>query len=119
MELRKIAARHTFNKEKLLAIAPELKSLSEEALEQILIEARYHHYIEKQKAQIDRMKEMLSVKIPEDFEYRGIPGLSREVVEKLEKIRPKTLFQASEISGVTPAAIDIIHLYINMRKNRK
>ena len=119
MELRKIAARHTFNKEKLLEIAPELKELSDEALEQILIESRYHHYIEKQKAQIDRMKEMLSIKIPEDFEYKGIPGLSREVVEKLEKFRPPTLFAASEISGVTPAAIDIIHLYINMRKNRK
>jgi len=118
MELRKIASRHTFNKEKLLSIAPELRNLSEEALEQILIEARYHHYIEKQKAQVDRMKEMLSVKIPEDFEYKGIPGLSREIVEKLEKIRPVSLFQASEISGVTPAAIDIIHMYINMRKNR-
>jgi tRNA uridine 5-carboxymethylaminomethyl modification enzyme len=116
MEVRKIAGRHTFDKEKLIKLLPELKDLSEEALEQILIEARYHHYIEKQKAQIDKMKEMLSVKIPEDFEYRGIPGLSREVVEKLEKFRPPTLFAASEISGVTPAAIDIIHMYINMRK---
>ena len=119
MELRKIAARHTFNKEKLLEIASELNNFSEEALEQILIESRYHHYIEKQKSQIDKMKEMLSVKIPDDFEYKGIPGLSREVVEKLEKFRPPTLFEASEISGVTPAAIDIIHLYINMRKNKK
>ena len=118
MELRKLAARHTFNKEKLLEIAPELKNLSSEALEQILIEARYHHYIERQKAQIDKMKEMLSVKIPEDFEYKGIPGLSREIIEKLEKFRPATLFAASEISGVTPAAIDIIHMYINMRKNK-
>ncbi|WP_457563232.1 tRNA uridine-5-carboxymethylaminomethyl(34) synthesis enzyme MnmG, partial [Caminibacter pacificus] len=116
MELRKIVGRHTFDKEKLLKLVPELKDLSDEALEQLLIESRYHHYIEKQKAQIDRMKEMLSVKIPEDFEYRGIPGLSREVVEKLEKFRPPTLFAASEISGVTPAAIDIIHMYINMRK---
>ncbi len=119
MELRKLVARHTFDKEKLLEIAPELKILSQEALEQILIEARYHHYIERQKAQIDKMKEMLSVKIPEDFEYKGIPGLSREIVEKLEKFRPVTLFAASEISGVTPAAIDIIHMYINMRKNKR
>jgi len=116
MELRKIAARHTFDKEKLIVIAPELKNLSEKALEQVLIQSRYHHYIQKQKSQIDRMKEMLNIKIPEDFEYKGIPGLSREVIEKLEKFRPPTLFAASEISGVTPAAIDIIHLYINMRK---
>jgi tRNA uridine 5-carboxymethylaminomethyl modification enzyme len=118
MEIRKIVARHTFTKEKLLKMFPEFSSLSDEALEQILIQARYHHYIERQKAQIDKMKEMLKVKIPEDFEYKGIPGLSREIVEKLEKHRPVTLFQASEISGVTPAAIDIIHMYINMRKRK-
>ncbi|WP_024791148.1 tRNA uridine-5-carboxymethylaminomethyl(34) synthesis enzyme MnmG [Lebetimonas sp. JS032] len=118
MEIRKIVARHTFTKEKLLKMFPEFAFLSDEALEQILIQARYHHYIERQKAQIDKMKEMLKVKIPEDFEYKGIPGLSREIVEKLEKHRPVTLFQASEISGVTPAAIDIIHMYINMRKKK-
>ncbi|WP_024787123.1 MULTISPECIES: tRNA uridine-5-carboxymethylaminomethyl(34) synthesis enzyme MnmG [unclassified Lebetimonas] len=118
MEIRKIVARHTFTKEKLLKMFPEFSSLSDDALEQILIQARYHHYIQRQKAQIDKMKEMLKVKIPEDFEYRGIPGLSREIVEKLEKHRPVTLFQASEISGVTPAAIDIIHMYINMRKRK-
>ena len=116
MEIRKIAGRHTFNKEKLLKLAPQFKEFSEEALDQVLIDARYHHYIQRQKVQIDKMKEMLSVKIPKDFEYKGIPGLSREIVEKLEKFRPPTLFAASEISGVTPAAIDIIHMYINMRK---
>ena len=119
MEIRKIVGRHTFNKEKLLKLLPQLSDLSDEAIEQILIESRYHHYIEKQKQQIDKMKEMLSVKIPEDFEYKGIPGLSREIVEKLEKHRPTTLFQASEISGVTPAAIDIIHMYIKMRERKK
>jgi tRNA uridine 5-carboxymethylaminomethyl modification enzyme len=118
MELRKIAGRHTFNKEKLVKFIPELKDFEDEVLEQLLIESRYHHYIEKQKAQIDKMKEMLSVKIPEDFQFRGIPGLSREVVEKLEKYKPTTLFQASEISGITPAAIDIIHMYIKMREKK-
>ena len=116
MEIRKIAGRHTFNKEKLLKLAPEFNKFSDDAIDQILIDARYYHYIQRQKSQIDKMKEMLRVKIPEDFEYQGIPGLSREIVEKLEKFRPPTLFAASEISGVTPAAIDIIHMYINMRK---
>ena len=111
-----IASRHTFNKEKLLKLAPELKEFSDEAIEQILVEAKYHHYIKKQQAQIQKMKDMLSVEIPEEFEYEGIPGLSREIVEKLTNIKPKTLFQASEISGVTPAAIDIVHMYIKMRK---
>ena len=115
-----IASRHTFNKEKLLKLAPELKQFSPEAIEQILIEAKYYHYIQKQQKQIQKMKDMLKVKIPEDFEYEGIPGLSIEVIEKLTAIRPTTLFQASEISGVTPVAIDIVHMYINIReKNGK
>jgi tRNA uridine 5-carboxymethylaminomethyl modification enzyme len=111
-----ISARHSFTKEKLLKLAPELKKFSDEAIEQILIEAKYHHYIKKQQAQIEKMKSMLKVKIPEDFEYKGIPGLSIEIVEKLTKIKPETLFQASEISGVTPAAIDIIHMWIKMKE---
>ena len=109
-----IASRHTFNKDKLLKLEPQLKKFSDEAIEQILVESKYYHYIKKQEKQIQKMKEMLNVEIPENFEYNGIPGLSREIVEKLSKIRPTTLFQASEISGVTPAAIDIVHMYIKM-----
>ena len=61
------------------------------------------------------MKKLLKMKIPSDFSYIGIPGLSNEAVEKLEKFKPPTLFNASEISGITPAALDIIHLYIDLR----
>ncbi len=114
-----IASRHTFTKEKLLKLVPEFRNFSDEAVEQILVEAKYYHYIKKQQKQIEKMKEMLKVEIPENFEYNGIPGLSREIVEKLTKIKPTTLFQASEISGVTPAAIDIVHMYINMKKGKK
>lgn len=117
MELRKIVARHTFNKEKLLKLIPEFKNYSQKALDEVLVEARYHHYIQKQKNQIDKMKEMLNIKIPKDFDYRNIPGLSREIIEKLEKYKPTTLFMASEISGVTPAAIDILHLYITKKRS--
>ena len=83
-------------------------------MEQILTEAKYQHYIAEQKKQIDRMKDMMSVKIPEGFSFRGISGLSNEVVEKLERFAPPTLFAASAVSGVTPAAIDILHIYIKM-----
>ena len=83
-------------------------------MEQILVEAKYQHYIAEQKSQIERMKDMLQVRIPEGFSFRGISGLSNEVVEKLETFNPPTLFAASEISGITPAAIDILHIYIKM-----
>lgn len=114
LTLQKIVARKSFTGEKLRKLDPFFEALDEASLEQILTEAKYQHYIAEQKKQIDRMKDMMSVKIPEGFNFRGISGLSNEVVEKLERFAPPTLFAASEISGVTPAAIDILHIYIKM-----
>jgi len=114
-----IAARHTFTEEKLLALIPAFAEYSKEALEQILIEAKYAHYVKKQQKQIVKMNEMASVKIPDSFVYTGLPGLSKEVIEKLEKIRPETIFSASEVSGVTPAALDVIYIYLKQAKNSK
>ncbi len=110
-----IVARHTFDEEKLLKLVPEFASMDPLALEQVLITAKYHHYVKKQEKQINKMRELASVKIPEDFVYTGLPGLSKEIIEKLGKIRPETLFAASEISGVTPAALDVIYIYIKQR----
>ena len=114
LTLQKIVARKSFTSEKLRKLDPFFEALDEASLEQILTEAKYQHYIAEQKKQIDRMKDMMSVKIPEGFSFRGISGLSNEVVEKLETFNPPTLFAASEISGITPAAIDILHIYIKM-----
>ena len=114
LTLQKIVARKSFTGEKLRKLDPFFEALDKASLEQILTEAKYQHYIAEQKKQIDRMKDMMSVKIPEGFNFRGISGLSNEVVEKLERFAPPTLFAASEISGVTPAAIDILHIYIKM-----
>ena len=114
LTLQKIVARKSFTGEKLRKLDPFFEALDEASLEQILTEAKYQHYISEQNKQIDRMKDMMSVKIPEGFSFRGISGLSNEVVEKLERFAPPTLFAASEISGVTPAAIDILHIYIKM-----
>ena len=114
LTLQKIVARKSFTGEKLRKLDPFFEALDEASLEQILTEAKYQHYIAEQNKQIDRMKDMMSVKIPEGFSFRGISGLSNEVVEKLERFAPPTLFAASEISGVTPAAIDILHIYIKM-----
>ena len=105
--------------EKLIAIIPELEKYSKEALEQILIEAKYYRYIEKQKSQIDNMHKMLKVKIPQDFDYNIVEGLSNEVKEKLIKATPPTLQNASLISGITPAAIEILHVYISMKQRGK
>ncbi len=107
------------SREKLLQLLPDFAHYSDEAIEQILIEAKYYRYIEKQQQQIERMKGMHQVNIPEDFDYRKVQGLSNEIVEKLEKATPPTLFEASRISGITPAAIEILHVYIKMAQKGK
>lgn len=114
IELQKIVSRKSFNMEKLEALVPAIKEFSYKAKEQILVEAKYHNYIKKQKEQIDKMKTMLDIAIPENFEFKKISGLRSEVIEKLKTYNPPTLFAASQISGITPAAIDILHIYIKM-----
>ncbi|OCR17186.1 tRNA uridine(34) 5-carboxymethylaminomethyl synthesis enzyme MnmG [Helicobacter pullorum] len=115
---RTIASRRSFDIHRLLKICEIIPTpfvgLSERALEEILIEAKYANYIEKQQNLIDNMDKMLSIKIPQDFSFDGIPGLSLEVIEKLKKFTPKSLFEASEISGVTPASLEVLQLYIHL-----
>jgi len=114
-----VIGRGDFDRKKLVALLPEFDKYDDEVMEQILVEAKYSRYIEKQQMQIEQMKDMLKIKIPEDFTYKNVSGLSNEIVEKLEKVNPKTLFAASEISGVTPAALEIIHVYIKMSQRGK
>ncbi|WP_121628198.1 tRNA uridine-5-carboxymethylaminomethyl(34) synthesis enzyme MnmG [Poseidonibacter antarcticus] len=114
-----IVGRNTVNNEKFDKLVPSLANTDAYLKEQIIIEAKYYRYILKQQKQIDKMKKMLKLTIPEDFNFRGIAGLSNEAVEKLEKFKPPTLFNASQISGITPAAIDIIHLNINLSNKNK
>jgi tRNA uridine 5-carboxymethylaminomethyl modification enzyme len=66
--------------------------------------------------QVDKFKKLENMRIPESFQYDGIPGLSREIVQKLSRIRPGSLGQASRISGITPAAISILMVYLKRRE---
>ena len=118
VSLQKIVARKSFTAEKLRKLDERFINLDDASMDQILTECKYQHYISEQKNQIEKMKDMMDVKIPENFDFRSISGLSNEVVEKLEKFAPPTLFAASEISGITPAAIDILHIYIKMSEKK-
>ena len=118
VSLQKIVARKSFTAEKLRKLDERFATLDDASMDQILTECKYQHYISEQKNQIEKMKDMMDVKIPENFDFRSISGLSNEVVEKLEKFAPPTLFAASEISGITPAAIDILHIYIKMSEKK-
>lgn len=95
----------------------EFKELPYEVSEQVEISVKYEGYINKQGEFVDKMTNLDKFRIPESFSYRNLSGLSREVIEKLEKIKPINLGQASRISGITPAAISI--LMIHLKKNSK
>jgi tRNA uridine 5-carboxymethylaminomethyl modification enzyme len=86
--------------------------LPDEIVRQLEIQVKYQGYIDRQQQQVEQFKKMEGVVIPPDLEYSEIPGFSREVREKLIKIKPYTLGQASRISGITPAAISILTIYL-------
>ena len=88
------------------------------ALERLEIELCYEGYLRRQEADAAKLARADGVVVPPALDYRGIPGLSNEVVEKLEAIRPRSVGQASRISGVTPAAIAILLTHIGLVERR-
>lgn len=116
---QQLVARKTFDVAKMLEIVPELKQFNDYIKEEILVEGKYARYIDKQSLEIERMKKYLKVAIPDNFDFEGVSGLSKEVVEKLESFNPPTLQAAMNISGITPAAIEILHIYIRMAAKKK
>lgn len=117
MTLQKLVARKSFDDKKLRALDPFFENLNQNSINQILTEAKYYHYIAQQHIEVEKMKGLLDVKIPNDLDFKTISGLSNEVVEKLIKFAPPTLAAASNISGITPAAIDILHIAIKRYKS--
>jgi tRNA uridine 5-carboxymethylaminomethyl modification enzyme len=77
-------------------------------------EVKYAGYMAQQERQIERLRTSERQRIPEEFSFSEIPGLSREVREKLDRVRPQTLGQAARIPGVTPAAIAVLHVYLSL-----
>jgi len=96
----------------LVPLAPWLADLDREVLEVAEIEARYEGYLDRQEEQAARFRAREEVALPEDMVYEGLPGLSREVQEKLSRVRPISLGQAARISGMTPAAIGVLEVWL-------
>jgi len=93
------------------ALRSELKSVE--------TEIKYEGYLAQQQRAIDRLKKAEQRGIPDWFDYRSVSGLSREMQEKLLKIRPRTLAHASRIPGVTPAAVSLVNVYIEIQAKRR
>ena len=96
-----------------------LDSYSNEVKEQIAVEAHYKGYLKKQDSEILSLKKDEKFKIPEDIDYKKMSSLSLEIREKLSKIRPKTISQASRIDGVTPASLSFLLAFIKNREKLK
>jgi tRNA uridine 5-carboxymethylaminomethyl modification enzyme len=95
-----------------------LAALSREEARRIETDFKYEGYLRQQDKQMERMKRAESRHIPDWFDYRKVSGLSREVVEKLTRVRPLTLGQASRIPGITPAAVSLVNCYIEIFQRR-
>ena len=78
---------------------------------------KYAGYIAQQERQVNQLRDAERRRIPDRFGYADIPGLSREVREKLEKVRPVTLGQAGKIPGVTPAAVAVLDVYLSLDRS--
>ena len=100
----------------LARFVPAPEGLPPAVIEQVTIQVKYRGYIERQLAQVERFKKLEAQPLASDLDYDAIAGLSTEVREKLKGVRPTSLGQASRISGVTPAAVAILHVYQEKRR---
>jgi tRNA uridine 5-carboxymethylaminomethyl modification enzyme len=106
---------------KIEALKPAFRNLlHEEPLQGVLAtvetELKYSGYIAQQNRQVERLRDSGQRRIPADFSYSDIPGLSREVCEKLARVKPDTLGQAGRIPGVTPAAVAVLDVYLTVSR---
>lgn len=105
--------------QELLQFIPANPDLTEKEIEQAEIQIKYEGYIKKALEKVEKLKRMEAKRIPENIDYSAINGLATEARQKLEKIQPQTIAQASRISGVNPADISILMIYVEQGKIAK
>ena len=113
--LAELMCRPQFDYEKLAEIDDERVKLPDEVIEQVEIEIKYEGYIKRQISQVKSFKKMESKMIPEDIDYDDVNSLRREARQKLKMFRPVSVGQASRISGVSPADISVLLVYLSSR----
>lgn len=111
--------RAELNYSSVVALAPPDEKIPEKASLQVEIEIKYEGYITRQIQEIERFRDIEKIKIPNGFDYSVMQGLSAELKEKLDKIRPSSVGQASRIEGITPAAISAVMIAIRAGKKNK
>ena len=96
-----------------------LPELNEQVAEQVEIHAKYEGYIEKQRQEVERALKLENKKIPQNIDYRAIKELSSEAAEKLEKVKPTSIGQASRISGVSPADVNVLMIALELKRRKE
>ena len=119
VKLTSIITRPHISLEDILNVSPEAKAAAEsmevihsEIVSQTEIQLKYEGYIEREEEQAAKLTRLEEVKIPKDIDFRQLKSLSSEAVEKLTKIQPATIGQASRISGITPSDVSILLIYL-------
>ncbi len=104
--------RPEMNWDKITQVIPECKDVAPEVAEQVEIHVKYAGYIDRQQEEIAKLRRNENLALPSDFDYSDIAGLSNEIKQKLQEVRPATLAQAGRIPGVTPAAVSLLLVYL-------
>lgn len=115
IDLKQFLRRPSVNIAQLESFGVPVDPFDDAVLEEVEIHVKYENYIEREIEEVERVRKFETLSLPPDLSYRGLSGLSREVQEKLEEIRPANLGQASRISGVTPAAIASLVIHLKKR----
>jgi tRNA uridine 5-carboxymethylaminomethyl modification enzyme len=119
MSLAKLLKMPEIKYKDLLRVDWEAKDVSKEVYEQVELELKYEGYIRRQKKEIEKFKKLETMRIPPDFRYDNLKGFKREALEKLKRVNPISVGQASRISGVSPGDIAVLMVYLkrHMRKS--
>lgn len=119
LSLAQLLKRPEVSYEHIAGLAPTDNGLTPEVIAQVEIQLKYHGYITRQAEQAEKMKRFEERQIPADLTYGTINGLSKEIVQKLEQVRPLNLGQAGRIPGVTPAAVSLLMIAVERKRRMK
>ena len=117
-KMAELLKRTELNYEKLKPIDPERPELTDQEKEEVEIQIKYEGYIKMEEEQVEKFKKLETKLLPEDIDYEKIKGLRIEARQKLNKQRPRSVGQASRISGVSPADISVLLIYLQANKNK-
>ena len=118
-KMSELLKRTELDYEKLAEIDDERPELSRQEKEEVEIQIKYEGYIKMQEAQVEKFKKLESKILPDDIDYEKLNGISLEGRQKLNKFRPRSIGQASRISGVSPADISVLLVYLQQMKSEK